>query len=288
MVICFALGFRYARSQDTAVQSARPQPGDNSRHMEAAERDSGADALIAENGRLTAQLRSAERRAADALASAQAKEAELKARIALLENANAELTNSESGRTSQLAQLKKDLETLRSESEANRNAAARAQAELLDRGTELKRIATQLDDERRRNATLSEAQDLIVRPDVHVWPVYDTDENGRRLPAFGRILYQEGKKLLFYAYNLPESNSKGTKVSFYVWGEKPGTHQPIRNLGILRADDEKAHRWKLTFENPDILTAIDSVFVTGEPGRPAEPQGKRMLFASLDPKADHP
>ena len=46
----------------------------------------------------------------------------------------------------------------------------------------------------------------------------------------------------------------------------------------------------LTFDDPNILAQINSVFVTVESSRKAvkEPGGKRILFAFLGDKPNHP
>jgi hypothetical protein len=226
----------------------------------------------------------------DALAAAQHREAELNARIAALENANRELSAQGSGHKSELAKLRQDLGGVSSESEANRDAAALARVELADRSAELKRVSAQLSDARRSIATLREAQDLIEGRAVHVWNVYYADEHGKRQQAYGRILYEDGKKLVFYAYDLTGRNTVDTQLSFYVWGEKSGTHLPVKNLGILHIDDSRKGRWKLTFDDPNVLAQINGVFVTAEASNTVGtgPRGRRMLSASLETKTDHP
>jgi hypothetical protein len=295
LVLCFALGIVLGRRRAASLNSTGVQAGQTERRGQSVDTHPSDGLLPGENDDLTTQLSPDHRedsvtrqlqKSRDALASAQKEDADLTSRIAELEKANSELASKQSEGKSQRDQLRIDLEALRVESEANRRAAGEAQAELLERSGEVKRIAAQLEDERKRNATLSEAQDFLESPDSHVLPIYDHDENGKVL--YGRILYTEGKKLVFYAYNLPDGRVHGAEVSFYVWGEKPGTHQPVRNLGILRADSTKAGRWKLTFEDPNVLAKIDSVFVTAQPGKTAvEPQGTRLLSARLDPKAVH-
>ena len=66
------------------------------------------------------------------------------------------------------------------------------------------------------------------------------------------------------------------KVSFYVWGERPGAENPIRSLGIFHNDDTRDASWVLTFDDPHVLAQIDSVFVTVESSKKTinEPGGR--------------
>src|SRR5260370_12641581 len=82
--------------------------------------------------------------------------------------------------------------------------------------------------------------------------------------ARARIWCREGKSLIFYAYDLSDPRKVDAKVSFYVWGERLGAEKPIRSLGIFRNDDANDGRWVLTFEDPQVLAQINSVFVTVE------------------------
>lgn len=257
-------------------------------------------ALRKENASLNSELQGAHNREMvlsderqehlDALATAQKREADLKAQIATLEGANKEFNDEDSVRNSQLTQLRRDLEKARSESEANRDAAALARIELVDRGADLKRVSDELSEAKRFIGTLSEAQDLIEGRAVHVWNVYYADEHGKRQQAYGRILYEDGKKLVFYAYDLADRKAVDTQLSFYVWGEKSGSQLPVKNLGVLHIDDLQKGRWKLTFDDPRVLAQINGVFVTAEASNPvgSGPRGRRMLSASLEIKGNQP
>jgi hypothetical protein len=80
------------------------------------------------------------------------------------------------------------------------------------------------------------------------------------------------------------------KVSFCVWGGRLGAEKPIESLGVFHNDDASVGRWVLTFDDPHVLAQIDSVFVTVESSRKAirEPGGRRILFAFLGEKPNHP
>jgi len=63
-----------------------------------------------------------------------------------------------------------------------------------------------------------------------------------------------------------------------------------QKLGIFHDDDAKDGRWVLTFDDPHVLAQIDSVFVTIESSKKSikEPGGRRILFAFLGDKPNHP
>jgi len=80
------------------------------------------------------------------------------------------------------------------------------------------------------------------------------------------------------------------KVAFQVWGKRDGRSQPARSLGIFYVDDSAQKRWVMKFEDPDVLTQIDQVFVTAEPaGGSRQPTGKQLLTAAfLNEAPNHP
>jgi hypothetical protein len=61
-------------------------------------------------------------------------------------------------------------------------------------------------------------------------------------------------------------------------------------LGIFHSDDANDGRWVLTFDDPQVLARINSVFVTVESSKKTtkEPGGRRVLFAFLGDKPNHP
>jgi hypothetical protein len=212
------------------------------------------------------------------LEAAHGNEENLKSRIVELERENETL---EKGR---LAQLQQEIERMRAQREADRNASIVEEAELASVRVKITRLTGELNTERRLNAATKLALDLVVARNLHVITVHDANENGEQEKAFGRIFYAEGRNLVFYAYDLPQPGTPETHISFYVWGEKSGTKEPAKNLGIFRSDDPDDSRWVLKFDDPKVLTQINSVFVTAEPdkSRAAQPTGKRILSTRLD------
>jgi hypothetical protein len=152
-----------------------------------------------------------------------------------------------------------------------------AQADLLQQQEEL-------------TARGSDVRDLVVARNLHIIDVHDRDGDGKSQRAFGRIFYTEGKTLIFYAYDLGDPRKVDAKVSFCVWGERLGAEKPIKSLGVFHNDDPSDGRWVLMFDDPHVLAQINSVFVTVESSRKAtrEPGGRRILFAFLGEKPNHP
>jgi hypothetical protein len=124
---------------------------------------------------------------------------------------------------------------------------------------------------------------------LHIIDVFDTDLKGKNRRAFGRVFHTEGKSLIFYAFDLNGSKVQNAKHSFQAWGMRDGQNGSARSLGIFYLDDAGQRRWVLKFEDPRILSQIDSVFVTVEPfGGAEKPSGQKLLYAYLKNPANHP
>jgi anti-sigma factor ChrR (cupin superfamily) len=214
---------------------------------------------------LTAQLSAAEQDAA----KIRVEKAQLEARIAGLEADMAKARTDKGTSDAVVALQETELRNLRSKL-ADQNAALNQQEEVAARG--------------------SDVRDLVIARNLHIIDVHDRDGDGKSQRAFGRIFYTEGKSLIFYAYDLADPRKLDAKVSFYVWGERLGTEKPIKSLGVFHTDDASDGRWVLTFDDPQVLAQINSVFVTVEAVKKStkEPGGKRILFAFLGDKPNHP
>jgi hypothetical protein len=136
----------------------------------------------------------------------------------------------------------------------------------------------------------SEIGDLVAARNLHIIDVYDADNKGTRQSAFGRVFYIEGKSLVFYAYDLADSRRLNASVVFHVWGERAGVKETTHRLGILHNDDVNQSRWAMTFDDPKVLSQINSVFVTAESAskRYDSPHGKKVLFAFFGSPPNHP
>jgi hypothetical protein len=135
-----------------------------------------------------------------------------------------------------------------------------------------------------------EIRDVIAARNLHIIDVYDTDGEGKTKKAFGRAFYTEGKSLIFYAYDLPNHRVENAKYAYYAWGKQDGNDQQIRSLGLMYNDDQSQKRWVLKITDPQVLSHIDSVFITLErTDDPSNrPKGKGILSAYLHSPSNHP
>jgi hypothetical protein len=216
--------------------------------------------------------------------------ADLDSRLKEWEQRSALSASEGSQREARIAELEGELEKARSEKNASDTAVLLEEAEVRELQKQLADDAEALRQQQELAARGSDVRDLVVARNLHIIDVHDRDGNGKSQRAFGRIFYTEGKSLIFYAYDLADPRKLDAKVSFYVWGERLGAEKPIRSLGIFHDDDAKDGRWVLTFDDPQVLAQINSVFVTVESSKKAikEPGGRRVLFAFLGDKPNHP
>ena len=188
------------------------------------------------------------------------------------------------------SQLQADLEKARSDKGTSDVALTLQETELRELRKKVDEQADLLRQQEELTARGSDVRDLVVARNLHIIDVHDRDGDGKSQRAFGRIFYTEGKSLIFYAYDLGDPRKVDAKVSFYVWGGRLGAEKPIESLGVFHNDDASDGRWVLTFDDPHVLAQINSVFVTIESSRKAirEPGGRRILFAFLGEKPNHP
>ena len=245
------------------------------------------------------------------LASARVELSSLDAKIKAQASHLASLNKDKDALNSDLAEAKQESAVFRAEKAKQEARFAQLEAELQKSGSEKnasdvtlalkdielqqlrKQVADQTEAFRQQQELAPKAGDvreLVVARNLHIIDVHDRDGDGKTQRAFGRIFYTEGKSLIFYAYDLADSRKVDAKVSFHVWGERLGAEKPIRSLGIFQNDDVSDGRWVLTFDDPHVLAQINSVFVTVESSRKTvrEPGGRRILFAFLGDKPNHP
>jgi uncharacterized coiled-coil protein SlyX len=144
--------------------------------------------------------------------------------------------------------------------------------------------------ERDLKSAKSEMGDVVAARNLHIVDVYDADTSGKQQRAYGRVFYVEGKSLLFYAYDLNDPHQFKKNVVFYVWGGKAGVKEVTHSLGILHKDDDGQSRWAMTFDDPKVLSQINSVFVTAESASKHldAPHGKKVLYAYFGGTPNHP
>jgi hypothetical protein len=252
------------------------------------------------DARLQQELSSARAEMTSMGATIKTQRAELESASKARDDLNARLTEAEQGsartqversqRDARIAQLEGEIEKARSEKNASDTALALQEAEVRELRKQVSDEATALGQQQELAAKGSDVRDLVIARNLHIIDVHDRDGDGKSQRAFGRIFYTEGKSLIFYAYDLADPRKLDTKVSFYVWGERLGAEKPVRSLGIFHNDDASEGRWVLTFDDPQVLAQINSVFVTVESSRKTikEPGGRRVLFAFLGDKPNHP
>jgi hypothetical protein len=284
---------KFLRTQTDRVPAAAavvsPLPSDSGAHPDAA----AASDIKEELGAAQKQLSSME-------AVLKGKRAELESwknnnnalvsQLSETQQQNAAFERERSERESRIKQLEAELEKAKSEADGNAVVLAAEENQVRD----LQRRVSEQSEALKQQLVLAEKgsdlRDLVVARNLHIIDVHDRDGNGKSQRTFGRIFYTEGKSLIFYAYDLADPHKLNAKVSFHVWGERLGSERPIRSLGILHNDDVSEGRWVLTFDDPQVLAQIDSVFVTAEPSQKLakEPRGERILFAFLGGNPNHP
>jgi signal transduction histidine kinase len=241
---------------------------------------------------------------------------DLQYEVSRLENQIAQLSRERDRLASESADLRQRLasvtsrsELLRSQSEKSDQALSEAnaelekvkvaQAEILGAiGNDAKKIKelseevaadeAALTREHELNAATKDVRELMAARNLHIIDVYDYDTRGKRDKSFGRVLYSEHKKLIFYAFDLGKNDS-ASKLTFQAWGQREGSGTETRNLGVFHIDDHEQRRWVLRVDDPKLLSSVDSVFVTVEPSPGKDkPSGKKLLYAFLGTRANHP
>jgi hypothetical protein len=224
------------------------------------------------------------------LESASEAQTSLTSRLDAAQQENTSIRSEKAQLEARIAGLQADVAKSKSDMSASDTALALQEAELLELRNKVADQEAALGQQEELAGRGSDVRDLVVARNLHIIDVHDRDGDGKSQRAFGRIFYTEGKSLTFYAYDLADPRKVDAKVSFYVWGERLGAEKPISSLGVFHNDDAKDGRWVLTFDNPNVLSQINSVFVTVESSRKTvkEPGGKRILFAFLGDKPNHP
>jgi len=130
---------------------------------------------------------------------------------------------------------------------------------------------------------------MIAARNLHIVDVYDTQSNGSPKKAFGRVFYVEGRSLVFYAYDLPNSKHSTNNLEFRVWGEKAGVKSVSVNLGVMHSDNAAQRRWVLTCDDPKVLNRINAVYIApdSDSRHASEPRGEKMMYAFLG-SPNHP
>ena len=186
----------------------------------------------------------------------------------------------------QLASFKSQLDS----DKANENALASERMHVRELSDQLTEQTAAVNRERDMLAADRDIRELMAARNLHIADVFDTDAKGKTRPALGRIFFTEGKSLIFYAYDLNDNRVQNAGYNYRVWGKKEGRGQQAKSLGIFYSDDKAQKRWVFKYDDPKVLSEIDSVFVTLEPPgkNPIAPQGDKLLYAYLRNQANHP
>ena len=294
MVITTSLAVRYDVARKREIEKLRSdliQTREN-----AAQLREDLKAAARADSRTTTDTERLERELADAAAQAARLNAQHQQDLAAIRLLEVRIEQVTSERTTLAQQTNSDnaeLATLRGQLEQLRDATANKEAQLLASQLQITELSNQL---KGQEATLDREQELLsagrdIRDvmgarNLHIIDVHDMDAHGESRP-FGRIFLTEGKRLIFYAYDLDRIRVK--KASFQAWGQQENGGQATVNLGLLYMDDQKQSRWALKVEDPNVLKAINSVFVTLEPsGGTIKPTGKKLMYAYLRNPINHP
>jgi hypothetical protein len=142
--------------------------------------------------------------------------------------------------------------------------------------------------EHQLNEAAKDVRQLMGARNLHIIDVHDLVAPDKHDKAFGRVFYVEGKSLVFYAFDLGK-NMTSSKVIFQAWGHREGRDFEVKSLGAFNVDHDAQRRWVLRVDNPELLSKIDTLYVTVEPapGRD-KPSGKKLLVAYLGGQPNHP
>jgi len=187
-----------------------------------------------------------------------------------------------------LDSAKADLRRTRSEKDSVDAALVDQQFKISELAAQVKEKEAAAEREHQLTSVAKDVRELMGARNLHIVDVSDIDGNGRSKRSFGRVFLVEGKSLIFYAFDLGDRGNPA-KVSFQAWGQLEGRQTVAKDLGVFYVDDHTQKRWVLKVNDPDKLSAINSVFVTVEPlGGGNRPSGKKLLYAFLGTQANHP
>jgi hypothetical protein len=242
--------------------------------------------LKTQNALLLARVEGLEK----ALGAGEAVKQDLERRMARVTDMNSQFASQMDQNTQALAQTRAELEKARADRATMEVALAAEKAEVSDISQQMRLQAASLDQDRQLLMAGRDITGLMGARNLHIIDVHDADGSGKNRKSFGRVFYTEGKSLIFYAFDLDEKKLANAKYTFEAWGERLGQPSTVKSLGVLFADDKEQRRWVLKVDDPQQLAEIDSVFVTLEPhdGGSDKPRGKKILYAFLSGKANHP
>ena len=109
--------------------------------------------------------------------------------------------------------------------------------------TDLKNARAALEQERELNSAAHDVRELMGARNLHIVDVYDAENEAGSVKSFGRVIYTEGKSLIFYAFDLDQKR-RGRKC-LSRRGARAAASMNIPSLGVFYIDDEVQRRWEL-------------------------------------------
>jgi len=202
---------------------------------------------------------------------------ELQARNSELSSENEKLKTQVANQQHELQAALADSSELRAKEQADHVAADLAETQLRQLQQSEAKLRQTVEEAKRVQALLSDAQKLMEDPNLHTLNVDEEVEGKKRQ---GHILCSE-RLCEFYAWNIGDVSATKQSI-FNLWGQTEQKGQSrIVNLGQFELDNAEAGRWLLKFE-PRLLSQISSVFVTREKrGNALQPTGERMLIREI-------
>jgi hypothetical protein len=296
VLVAFAAvgGYRFGiRNTVTHVPAVAPAPtkaAEESRQVAIVRLEAKNRGLTSEVESLTASLTdssSAFKRLQSSSAVSKKERSFLVATLKQRETAIADLQARLDQTRVEVASVRADLDKAQS---VNQGALVEDQVRIRELSDQLAEKSAALDRERELLSAGRDVRDLMAARNLHIVDVFDTDPRGKARPAFGRIFFTEGKSLLFYAYDLSDERIQDAGYHYRVWGKKEGPSQRARDLGIFYSDDKSQRRWVFKYDDPKILSEIDSVFVTIESPSDglSQPRGDKLMYAYLKGQPNHP
>ena len=244
------------------------------------------EALTADLRDKTSQLAKAEQDAKSTGEDRRRLQEERNQLTAELDEARKKLADSQGA----ISAAKQEIARLRERDEEQQATLVADNARIQDLSDQLTQKSNVMDNEHQLLAAGRDITDLMGARNLHIVDVADTDAQGKKKPAFGRIFYTEGKSLIFYAYDLNETKLANASYQYRIWAKKEGQDAKVQHLGIFYADDKMQRRWAFKCNDPKVLKDIDSVFVTLEPAgsAPSRPKGQNLMYAYLLGQPNHP
>ena len=195
-----------------------------------------------------------------------------------------------------LARVERALQTRTSELEALRKEGGTQELTLALQqkqiGELVRRVSEQAETIQRDQELLAadrDIRDLLTDRNLRVLYVEDNDPEGERI-VDAHVFYAQGRRLIVYAHETPKGEKSLDNFALQAWGGRSSslTGSP-KSLGIFYADARNDEGWILKFDDAEVLSQIDSVFITLEPKEGSQKPGSEpLLYSYLNPDDDHP